>query len=271
MATATASASAEHWYFISGVEAWLPRAASRSVAVVGDSITDGRGSTTNGNDRWTDVLAARLLLRSSSHPSSSSSSSCSSSSAPAPPPAPPPAIGVINQAAGGNRVLNDGLGPNALSRIERDVVAQPGVGYAMVFEGVNDIGTAAAADAAAQEEVGARLIAAYDQVVARLHRFGIPVFGCTITPFSGPGQTYSDPERERTRQRVNAWIRSSGRFDGVVDFDAVVRNETQVDQLRAEFDSGDYLHLNPAGYAAMGEAVDLTLFDRFADGVESMV
>lgn len=235
---------ADHWYFISAVEAYLPASAS-ALAIVGDSITDGRGSTTNGNDRWPDVLQSRLQRAGD-------------------------AIAVLNLAAGGNRVLADGLGPNALGRIGRDVLAQPGVAYALIYEGVNDIGTATT-DAAAQLDVGTRLIAALDQMVGQLHRFGMPVFGATITPFGGAGQSYSDAERERTRQRVNAWIRSSGRFDAVVDFDAAVRNQTQVDQLRAEFDTGDHLHLNPAGYRAMGGAVDLALFGRFADGVDEIV
>ncbi|KAK7941257.1 uncharacterized protein PG986_013644 [Apiospora aurea] len=252
---ATPTKSADHWYFISALEAWLPRSQTSALAIVGDSITDGRGSTTNQNDRWPDRLQARL----NAHPSSSSSTAAN--------------IAILNQAAGGNRVLQDGLGPNALSRIDRDVLAQPGVRYVLLFEGVNDIGTAAA-DPASQQAVGARLIAAYDQILARLHAARLPVFGATITPFCGgaPGlQPYSDPERERTRQRVNAWIRDSGRFDAVVDFDALVRNASRPEQLGDAYNSGDYLHLNPTGYKAMGEAVDLALFDKFADGVDRMV
>ncbi|KAK8055544.1 hypothetical protein PG993_000771 [Apiospora rasikravindrae] len=244
-----ATKSADHWYFISGLEAWLPRSTTSALAIVGDSITDGRGSTTNQNDRWPDRLQARL----NSHLSSN--------------------IAILNQAAGGNRVLQDGLGPNALSRIDRDVLAQPGVRYALLFEGVNDIGSAPV-DPATQHDISTRLIAAYDQIIARLHAARLPVFGATITPFCGgaPGlQPYSDPERERTRQRVNAWIRDSGRFDAVIDFDALVRNGSRPDELSDEYNSGDYLHLNPAGYKAMGGAVDLALFDKFTDGVDRMV
>ena len=127
---------------------------------------------------------------------------------------------MINQAAGGNRILHDGLGPSALSRLDRDVLAHRSAAYAVVYIGVNDIGTAAT-DAAAQTDVGTRVIAAYAQMVARLHGAGIPVFGSTITPFCGPGQPYSDAERERTRLRVNEWIRESRCFDAVLDFDAV--------------------------------------------------
>ncbi|KAK8095768.1 GDSL-like Lipase/Acylhydrolase [Apiospora kogelbergensis] len=248
--TTAATKSADHWYLISGLEAWLPREKTSALAIVGDSITDGRGSTTNQNDRWPDQLQARLNAQKKSA-----------------------GIAILNQAAGGNRVLQDGLGPNALSRIDRDVLAQSGVRYVMLFEGVNDIGVTAV-DAAAQQDVGTRLIAAYDQIVTRLHAARLPVFGATITPFSGgkPGlQPYSDPERERTRQRVNAWIRDSGRFDAVIDFDKLVRNATRPDELSDAYNSGDYLHLNPAGYKAMGGAVDLALFDKFADGVDRMV
>ena len=131
-------------------------------------------------------------------------------------------IAVLNQAAGGNRILYDGLGPNALSRIDRDVLAHSGIEYAMIFEGVNDIGTGAT-DAATQKAIGDRLIAAFTQIAIRIKTFDIPIFAATITPFSAPGynitvQGYSDPEREKTRQRVNEWIRKSGTFDEVLDF-----------------------------------------------------
>lgn len=154
--------SADHWYLISTLSGYVASESS-ALAVLGDSITDGRGSTTNGNDRWPDVLSERL---------SSSSSG----------------ISVLNLAAGGNRILHDGLGPSLLSRIDRDVLAAAGVKYAMVFEGVNDIGTAGT-DVVSQTDVGNRLLAAFEQITARLHARGLPVFGATITPFSGPGQT----------------------------------------------------------------------------------
>ncbi|KAK4042530.1 SGNH hydrolase-type esterase domain-containing protein [Parachaetomium inaequale] len=237
----------DKWFLISSLQAWLPPTHS-SLAIVGDSITDGRGSTTNQNDRWPDQLVARLQQSPSFRP-----------------------ISVANMAAGGNRILADGLGPNALGRIERDVLAHPrSVRYALIYEGVNDLGTAAT-DAASQTAVGDRVIQAYDQMITRLHAAGIAVFGGTITPMSGPGQAYGHPVREEQRQRVNAWIRTSGRFDAVVDFDKVVRDPKNGTMLRTEYDSGDYLHLNPAGYKAMAEAVDLRLFARFAGGVHSMV
>lgn len=205
-------------------------------------------------------------------------------------------IAVINQAAGGNRILADGLGPNALGRIERDVLAHPNTKYAIVYIGVNDIGTAVP-EQAVLDTTGDRMISAYKQIITRLHGNNIAVFGATITPMSGPGQTYSDPLREQLRQRINTWIRtgedsyspmvtSNGksvaakgkgggvkggkgpRFDAIIDFDALVRDPKNTTQLAPQYDVGDYLHLNPTGYEAMGAAVDLALFERFRDGVE---
>jgi lysophospholipase L1-like esterase len=205
--------------------------------MVGDSLTDGRGSTTNGNDRWPDQLLDRLQAQ---HSTSD--------------------IAILNQAAGGNRVLNDGLGPNVLARLDRDVLAQSGVEWALVFEGVNDIGTAAATEDA-QKKVGDDLIAAYDQIIVRAHAQGIKVFGATITPFGG-NTGYDDPAglREATRQTVNQWIRTSRQFDAVIDFDRVSRDPAAPRQLLPAFDTGDHLHLNPTGYKALADAVPARLF-----------
>ena len=178
-------------------------------------------------------------------------------------------IAVLNQAAGGNRILYDGLGPNALGRIDRDVLAQSGIRYAMIFEGVNDIGTAAT-DAYSQQVVGDRLIQAFEQIITRIHAFGIPMFAATITPFGAPNSTiqpYANAQREATRQRVNAWIRESGKFDAVVDFDAIVRDPSNVTQLNPAYNSGDYLHPNVAGYTAIANAFPLEIFQEFAFGV----
>lgn len=171
-------------------------------------------------------------------------------------------IAVLNQAAGGNRVLADGLGPNALGRIDRDVLAHSGVRYALIFEGVNDIGNAADS---AQQAIGDRLIWAFSQMATRIHAQGIPIFGATITPFAG--SSYSTSMREATRTRINNWIRTSGAFDGVVDFDAAVRSSSNPAQLDSRYNSGDSLHLNVAGYQAMADAVSLDLFTKFANGV----
>ncbi|ALC18832.1 SGNH/GDSL hydrolase family protein [Streptomyces pristinaespiralis] len=226
----------DHWYFLSGVEVWSTRAAGAAV-MLGDSLTDGRGSTTNLNNRWPDLLLRRLQSRRGTADTA-----------------------ILNQAAGGNRVLNDGLGPNALARLDRDVLASSGVEWLVVFEGVNDIGTAAAGPAA-QKEVVDELTAAYRQIVTRAHAQGIRVYGATLTPFGG-NAGYDDPEglREASRQAVNHWIRTSGRFDGVIDFDKVARDPDSPRQLLPAFDVGDHLHLNPTGYQALADAVPVSLF-----------
>jgi lysophospholipase L1-like esterase len=226
----------DHWYFLSGVEVWSP-GDTAGVAIVGDSLTDGRGSTTNANNRWPDDLLARLR---SDHDAAG--------------------VAVLNQAAGGNRVLNDGLGPNALGRVDRDVLAQSGIAWLVVFEGVNDIGTAAATPAA-QQRVTADLITAYQQIITRAHAKGIRVYGATITPFGG-NTGYDDPFglREAARQAVNAWIRTSDRFDAVLDFDRVAQGPQNPRQLLPAFDVGDHLHLNPAGYQALAGVVPGRLF-----------
>ncbi|GJJ14397.1 hypothetical protein Clacol_008661 [Clathrus columnatus] len=228
----------EHWFFLSAVEAWAPTTSS-AFAIVGDSITDGRESTDNGNNRWPDLVLARMQKNSATQN-----------------------IAVVNQAAGGNRILADGLGPNALGRIDRDVLAQSGVKFAMIFEGVNDIGVADPTPEA-QQEIGDSLIWAFKQIAARIHAFNIPFFAATITPFSGNAtiQPYSNPVREATRQRVNAFIRTSDIFDAVIDFDKVVADPNQPDMLNPEFDSGDFLHPNVAGYTAMANAFPLDIFN----------
>jgi lysophospholipase L1-like esterase len=220
-ATATA-----HWYFLSGVEVWA-RSTTNVLAIVGDSLTDGRGSTTDGNDRWPDQLYDRL--RSAN-------------------------LAIINQAAGGNRVLNDGLGPNVLARFDRDVLAQSGVRWLILFEGVNDIGTAEATPAA-QKQVAEDLIAAYESLIVRAHAHGIRVYGATITPFVG--SFYDDPDglREAARQTVNQWIRTSRQFDAVLDFDKAVRDPAGPTRLLPAYDTGDHLHMNPTGYKAIAESV----------------
>lgn len=243
--------TSQHWYFLSAVEGYLPESqGTRAFAIIGDSITDGRGSDPNENNRWPDNVLRRLQAPNATDLQRN--------------------VAIINQAAGGNRVLADGNGPNAFGRVDRDVLAHSGTVYAMVFEGVNDIGTAAT-DAASQQVVGDQLLAAFDQIITMVHARGIPIFGATITPFGGDGQTYSTPEREATRQRVNEWVRTSGRYDGVIDFDAVVRDPNNATVLAAQYDSGDHLHPNPAGYIAMADAFDLSLFEKFKDGVDGII
>ncbi|KAJ4986416.1 GDSL-like Lipase/Acylhydrolase [Stagonosporopsis vannaccii] len=242
--------AAAHWYFLSSIEAWVPKS-SGSLLIVGDSITDGRGSTTNQNNRWPDLLLARLQKDGATK-----------------------SISLGNLAAGGNRILADGLGPNAFGRIDRDVLAHPGVKYAMVFEGVNDIGTAPAT-ADAQSAVYDSLVQAYKQIVTLIHAHGIPVFGATITPFSAPsnftGQPYSSPVREATRQKINDFIRNSGTFDAVADFDKFLADPNIPSQLSPQYDSGDYLHPGPAGYQHLADEFPLEIFSQFEGGVSGFV
>ncbi|KAH7117804.1 SGNH hydrolase-type esterase domain-containing protein [Dendryphion nanum] len=245
--TNSSTQSAAHWYFLSSIEAWVPQNYG-SIVIVGDSITDGRGSETNKNNRWPDLLFARLQKDPSTRD-----------------------IGIANLAAGGNRILADGLGPNAFGRIDRDVLAHPGVKYVILFEGVNDIGTAATTPEA-QFATYEYLIQAYQQIVTRVHSFGIPVFGATITPFSAPanftGQPYSHPERERTRIRVNTWIRTSGVFDAVLDFDKILGDAKIPSQLNPAYDSGDYLHPGVKGYQRIADVFPTGLFAAWERGAD---
>jgi lysophospholipase L1-like esterase len=229
----------EHWYQFAGVDVMAP---SNAVAVValGDSITDGHGATTNGNDRWTDVLARRLQ----SSPSTQ-------------------AVGVLNQGIGGNHLLTDGLGPNVLARLDRDVLAQTGVRYVIVLEGVNDLGGLTRNGEVSEAEHRAlvrRIEEAYQQIVLRGHAHGIKVIGGTILPYTGSDYYHPGPSSEADRQAVNQWIRTAGHFDEIVDFDKVARDPDHPDRLLPEYDSGDHLHPSPAGYSAMGAAVPLSLF-----------
>lgn len=182
-------------------------------------------------------------------------------------------ISILNQAAGGNRILADGLGPNVLSRLDRDVFAHSGVKYVLIFEGVNDIGTAEATEEA-QMAIGDRIIAGYRQVVTRVHAHGIPIFAATITPFGRREEddgdnvdesltAYSHPNRDRTRQKVNNWIRTSGLFDAVIDFDRVIRDNDDPGVLKKEFDSGDRLHPNTEAFKALADSFPVDIFQKF--------
>jgi lysophospholipase L1-like esterase len=216
-----------HWYYLCGVD--VDAAGAAAVAILGDSITDGRGSPTDGNGRWTDHLARRLREGDGTA-----------------------GVGVLNEGLGGNRILNDGLGPNALARLDRDVLSQPGVRWLIVLEGINDLGTRSA--------TARELIAAYDQIIVRSHARGIRVYGATILPCGR--SFYSTPELEAERQKINAWTRESGRFDAVIDFDRATRDPDAPARLSAAVDGGDHLHPGPEGYKIMAAAVDLTLFRR---------
>jgi len=229
----------DHWYQISEIDVQTAPGAG-SVVALGDSTTDGHGATTNGNDRWTDVLASRLQQSPATRN-----------------------IGVVNAGIGGNHLLIDGLGPNALARFDRDVLAPAGVRWLIVFEGVNDLGgltRMADVPPAAHAALVHRLIAAYQQIIVRAHAHGLRAIGATITPYAGSDYYHPGPLNEKDRQTINEWIRTAGHFDAVVDFDAVVRDPHQPDRLLPAYDCGDHLHPSPAGYRAMGEAVSLSLF-----------
>ncbi|WP_093084939.1 SGNH/GDSL hydrolase family protein [Sphingobium sp. AP50] len=234
------AASFDHWFNLAALE--VERCApAKLIVALGDSITDGKGSTTNGNDRWTDVLAQRLQADPKRRD-----------------------MAIVNQGIGGNRLLHDGLGPNALARLDRDVLAQPGVTHLILLEGINDLGTLtrdAPVSAAEHQAHVARIIGAYRQIIARAHARGIRVIGATIMPFVGNGYYHADAQNEADRQAVNSWIRTPGHFDAVIDFDRVTRDPAHPDRLLPAYDDGDALHPSPRGYKAMGEAIPLSLFD----------
>ena len=219
----------DHWYLIEGIDVESDGAA---VAILGDSITDGRGSTTNGQNRWPDVLAARL----GANPATET-------------------VGVLNMGIGGNCVLRPCLGTAALERFERDVLDRAGVEWLVILEGVNDIGGSPPDRSA---DVAQGLIDAYRTMIDRAHAHGIRVYGATITPFGA--SFYDSPEHEAARQTVNDWIRTSGAFDAVIDLDAAIRDPNAPTELLDAADDGDKLHPSVVGHRMMGEAVDLDLF-----------
>jgi lysophospholipase L1-like esterase len=227
----------DHWYFLNGVDVLAPNSEGAIVAL-GDSITDGHGATTNGNDRWPDNLARRL--QADKHTAG---------------------ISVLNEGIGGNRLMHDQAGPNVLARFDRDVLSQPGVRWLIVFEGVNDIGTRARASMRKEQPASAEdIIAAYEQIILRAHAHNIRVYGATITPFGG--SFYDNPDAQGVWTKVNEWIRSNGKFDAVIDFDAVTRDPKNPSHLLAADDSGDHLHPGSAGYKNMGDSIDLKLFKQ---------
>ena len=200
------------------------------IATFGDSITDGYRSTDGGDHRWPDRLADRLAETKKP-------------------------FAVVNTAISGNRVLAEQLpifGQSALSRFDRDVLSVPGVTHVTVLEGVNDLGMTKPTPAAAD------LIAGYRQLIARAHEHGLKIIGATVLPYGGAA--YFSPTGEAERQKINAWIRAGGEFDGVIDFDAAIRDPANPTKMRADLQSGDWLHPNDAGYKVMGDAVDLALF-----------
>ena len=224
------AATADHWYVIAGLDVVADGAA---VVTLGNSITDGRGSGTDRNDRWPDNLARRLQANPHTRH-----------------------VAVLNAGIGGNTVITGGLGPPALSRLDRDVLSQSGARWVILLEGVNDIGGARTPGSPAA--VARSLLIAYRTIIDRVHARGLRIYGATIPPFGG--SQYDGAEREAARQSVNRWIRESNAFDAVIDFDAALRDPTEPGRLLPGADTGDHLHPNEAGYRLMADAVDLTLF-----------
>jgi len=230
----------DHWYQVAGLDVETGTA-SRALLIIGDSITDGFGVQANTDQRWTDFLLARIQNDSELKNT----------------------LAVLNVGLGGNRLLLDGLGPNGLSRFDRDVVNRPGARHVIVLLGVNDLGVLSRSKTAGQSEHDStvhQLIAAYEQMIARARENDIQIIGATITPFRGSSFYPSDEMTEASRQKVNAWIRTPGNFDAVIDFDALMRSSDDPAKLDAGYDSGDHLHPSIAGYRAMADLVPLELF-----------
>jgi lysophospholipase L1-like esterase len=236
------SSTITSWAFLTGVDALAPESASGIVAF-GDSITDGARSTNDTNNRWPNILANRLNAKKQNR------------------------FGVLDAGIGGNRILHDAsgsvlmFGVSALARFDRDVLAQPGVRYVILLEGINDLGHAGTSAPVSETVSAEDVIAGMKQLIERAHEKGIKMIGATLTPFEGtafPG--YFTPEKETKRKAINQWIRTGNAFDGVIDFEKAVRDPNNPDRVQAAFDSGDHLHPGDAGYQAMGEAIDLSLF-----------
>jgi lysophospholipase L1-like esterase len=227
----------DEWFFVSGIDVMASQETG-GIVTLGDSLTDANISTHDTYSRWPDQLARRLAARKSGRP-----------------------FGVMNQGLGGNRILHDVRGDSGLRRFDRDVLAQPGVSHAIVMLGTNDLRNRYAKP---EEEVTAeQMIAGLNQMALRAQARGIKLFGATLTPFGNetflPGAW--NPAREKHRLAVNAWIREGGAFDGVVDFDAALRDPERPTQMLPVYDCGDGLHPSDLGYCKMGDAIDLALFD----------
>ena len=230
------------WYWLAGVEV---RASKQTGAIVafGDSITDGTNSTQDANKRWPDQLADRIINQPGNH-----------------------GVGILNEGIAGGRILHDSVGPNALARFDRDVLAQTGVTHVVVQLGGNDIGVGWPGGLSPAEEVTIdQIIQGHMQLIERAHAKGLKIYGATLTPNQGfiiPGTPFPvfSPANESKREAVNAWIRLSGEYDGVIDFDAVLRDPSFPARILPSLDSGDHAHPTDAGYKLLADAVYLQLF-----------
>ncbi|HEX4008922.1 MAG TPA: SGNH/GDSL hydrolase family protein [Solirubrobacteraceae bacterium] len=231
------NAQSQSWYFLDGVEVLAPARDLGTVVAIGDSITDGVGSPLNGDARWPNDLSRRLNAL------------------------PGDSLSVVDEGIGGNRVLNDSVccGIDAVARFERDVLGQPGVRDVILLEGINDIGYDQSTNPLnlPHTDVSAlQIVDGYEQMIALAHAAGLKIFGATLTPFEGA--RYWTPANEAKRDAVNRWIRASGQFNGVIDFAAAVADPADPERLAPQYDSGDHLHPDAAGYRAMANAIDLS-------------
>lgn len=233
--TVTDARTISSWCFVKAIDVSTSDPDAAAIVCLGDSITDGAHSTPNTNHRWPDILASRLqadpkLAR----------------------------LSVLNEGIGGNRLLNDIAGPNALARFNRDVLAQSGVKYVILLEGINDIGHTVQPHEPADVITVQDLIFADTQLVTRAHSHGLKIFAATLTPYASAH--YFGPKGEPMREALNQWIRTSGIFDGVIDFDKATQDPARPTAFLPAFDSGDHLHPSDAGYEKMGDSIDLSLF-----------
>jgi lysophospholipase L1-like esterase len=231
----TAPAPTPSWFFLKGIDVQPVAPEAGAIVAFGDSITDGAHATENLNHRWPDILAARLH----NNPATAN-------------------LSVLNEGIGGNCVLINRVGPSALARFDRDVLAQSGVRYVIVLESINDIGMLHEPNRPDYHLTAEDLEQGLSQLAARAHEHGIKIFGATITPYQGAG--YFTDKGEQIREAVNTWIHTSGVFDGVVDFDKATRDPGHPLAFASQYDSGDHLHPKDAGYAAMADSIDLNLF-----------
>jgi lysophospholipase L1-like esterase len=227
-------------FFLTDVEVQAFKTAS-AIVTLGDSITDGTASTPDTNHRWPNFLADRLQASHRDHDRD---------------------LGVLDQGISGNRILHDIAGTNALARLDRDVFSQTGVQYATVLLGINDIGFSGITGFTDQAVSADDIIAGLTQIIERAHERGLTIFGCTLTPFEGTFPGYFTPEGEVKRETVNEWIRTSSLYDAVIDFDKAIRDPSHPTRMLPAYDSGDHLHPNDAGYMAMANAIDLSLFSQ---------
>jgi lysophospholipase L1-like esterase len=225
------------WFWLSDVEV-MTSGETPGIVAFGDSITDGDQSTPDANQRWPDQLARRLM----DHPRGQK-------------------IGIMNKGIAGNRLLHDSIGADGLARFDRDVLAAPGVTHVIVQMGNNDIFTINPSETVTVDQV----IQGHKQLIERAHAKGLKIFGCTLTPVQGfllPGTPFAvwTPTNELKRQALNAWIRTSGSYDAVIDFDRVLRDPSQPARILPALDSGDHGHPTDAGYKALADSIDLNLF-----------